>query len=73
MLLNYGYLEKDNNVRAYFYKNGTATECSYDILEESEFWKLFVVIHLNIPVNFICGNSAKNKEEFMTDFTKKVV
>ncbi|KAK7595475.1 hypothetical protein V9T40_013300 [Parthenolecanium corni] len=72
VLLNYGYLEKDNNVRAFFYKNGTATECSYDVLEESEIWKLFVVIHLHIPVNFICCNSAKNKEEFMTKFTKKI-
>lgn len=72
VLLSYGYLEKTNNIQAFFYKNGSATAAHYDIITESEIWQQFALIHLSIPVNFVCCNKAKDKEDFILRFTKKV-
>lgn len=72
VLLSYGYLEEEDNIQTFFYKNGVATERTYETITDSEIWQQFVLIHLDIPVNFICCNTAKDKEEFLTRFTKKV-
>lgn len=72
MLLSYGYLEKESNIQAYFHKNGAATIVNYDIITEAEIWQNFVLIYLDIPVDFICCNRPKDKEEFLIKFTKQV-
>lgn len=72
ILLSYGYLEKTNNVQAFFYKNGAATAAHYDIITEGEIWEQFVLIHLNVPTNFVCFNKVQDKEDFILKFTKRI-
>ncbi|XP_065201535.1 ufm1-specific protease 2 [Planococcus citri] len=72
ILLSYGYLDKESNVQAFFNKNGVITATSYDIIPESEIWQQFVLVRLNIPLNFICHNVSQDKEDLIDNFSKKV-
>ena len=72
ILLSYGYLDKENNIQAFFNKNGIITATSYEVISESEVWRQFVLIHLNIPLNFICHNIPQDKEDLIVNFSKKV-